>query len=99
MISDYSDYLLEQVPYFDKAILEDIRTTDPWVEELCKGPIKPMWFITRDVVRQLSEGIAFTRSPDEDFSEDQSILFKASYPRFHGIYPDLAADWNKIFRK
>lgn len=77
----FTDFLLSQVPKFDKMILEDIRITDGWIA------LPPIWWTAREAVRKIVEGAAFV--PSEPPAEERSC----ECGRFDSVYPNMNKDW------
>lgn len=54
-----SDYIFHRTPDYDELILKDIRQTDYWVQKVVQDT---RWWDVREIVRMISEGLAYRES-------------------------------------
>lgn len=54
-----ADYIFNRTPDYDEMIVKDIRSTDCWVQKVVQDH---RWWDIREIVRQISEGLAYQPS-------------------------------------
>lgn len=52
----FEEWMADQMPFFDRMIMEDIRPTDGWVKV---ATLEQLAWICREAVRRLSEGVHY----------------------------------------
>lgn len=58
-MKSWIDSLVNEVPKFDQEFLKDFRPSDSWIGSVSYGSCTPRWFEIREIVRKLSEGVAY----------------------------------------
>lgn len=92
----FTEWLLNQVPKYDKSIIEDMRPV---------SHIVPNWFSIREMVRKLSEGESFVASKcatKDMLATTDGFIYHTNMchfdafigpqhtrDRFNSVYPDV----------
>jgi hypothetical protein len=80
---DFAQFLVEQTPKFDEAILASIKPEDGWLLNINTGTMAAGWWMCREAVRQISEGQHYTPSP----SEAMGCPTEITKDRFAKVFP------------
>jgi hypothetical protein len=59
---EFSQWLVDQTPVFDRLIMESIRPTDGWLYNVSDETWTPDWWNVRERVRKIVEGLGYHRS-------------------------------------
>lgn len=91
---EWNDFLSNRAKYLDDDIVKSLAPIDNWVGHVCVGEIskQPNWWNKREIVRRLSEGLAYKRSA-QVVSEIQKV-----FDQFEKVYPDLNCPWERTVK-
>lgn len=80
----FNDFLLKNAARFDEEFLSTFNPMqDSWIGNVTTGPFNPWWDV-RELVRKISEGLAFKPSESEppDISQDWNAMTKKDWDKF-----------------
>jgi len=87
---DFSAFLVDQVPYFDKLIMEDMRPTDAWIMHVDAGRKVGFWLKLWWIVRCVWVMLAWLFRPTIIHEKPISTV-ESTQDRFAGVYPKIKA--------
>ena len=88
MSKAFYEFLMRRVEQLDEKIISQLHPSDVWVGTVSTGP---SWFFSRESVRKISEGLAYSES--QHVPEDETV--NHVFDQFEKIYPDLNKEWPK----